>query len=85
MISCPLILHIWWLENWSTPKKFLHHFIHSSPKVLRKVKVGFVLHVHILIIFLASYSYIVIIDLIELVKCYNTPYIFASRIIAEVC
>ncbi len=85
MISCPLILHIWWLENWSTPKKFLHHFIHYSPKVLRKVEVSSVLHVHTPIIFLVSYSYIIIIDILELVKCYNTPFIFASRIIIDVC
>ncbi len=85
MISCPLIPHIWWLENWSMHKKFLPHFIHSSPKVLRKVEARFVLHVHVPTIFLVSYSYIVIIDLLELVKCYNTPFIFASRNIAHVC
>ncbi len=85
MISCPLIPHIWWLENWSTPKKFLHHFIHSFPKVLRKVEVSFVLHVHTPIIFLVAYSYVVFIDFLELVKCYNTPFVFASRIITKVC
>ncbi len=59
------ILCMWWLENLSTPKKLMHHLVHSLPIISRKVEVSFVLQIYIPIGLIMSHSYIVIIDFLK--------------------